>query len=154
MDISQIKVDSKAQEEGEWRDHPYFPGVRVNVRSAHSKAFKKRRAQLQNGIPRRQRGTGDAILVQEEIDQQAQCVLVLGFDGITENGEKVEYSPELVTRWSNDPDYRRFFDGVRELSEEIGIAEQSAVEESLGNSRPGSEKASNSRRSTSATASS
>ena len=116
MKLSQIVVDTKAQEEGEWRDHPYFDGVKVLVRSISSEAYRKRQTALQNRLPRRTRKTGDAIAAQLEIDRQARDVLVAGWTGI----DDAEYSEETAREWAKDPKFRRFFDGVYELSLDIG----------------------------------
>ena len=120
---------TQAQEEGEWRDHPYFDGVKVLVRSISSEAYRKRQTALQNRLPRRTRKTGDAIAAQLEIDRQARDVLVAGWTGI----DDAEYSEETAREWAKDPKFRRFFDGVYELSLDIGMAEHEHDETVLGN---------------------
>lgn len=136
MKLSKIIVDTKAQEEGEWRDHPYFDGVSVCVRSIHSEAYRKRRAALMNRLPRKSRPTGDAVALQEDINDMARDALLAGWKGIEGEGENagpIEFSPELAKEWAADDQYRRFFDGVYELALSIGEAEQENDRVALGN---------------------
>ena len=134
MKLSQIAVDVKTQEEGQWREHPSFDGVEVLVRSIHSEPYRKRRALLMNRLPRRQRKIGDAVLAQEDLDREALSACIGGLRGVEdEAGNTVEYSDDLMRDWSKDPRYRVFFDGVRELADEIGTEDEEAIQESLGN---------------------
>lgn len=122
--LSSIAVNVQAQEEGEERDHPYFDGVKVKVRSIHCAAYRRRRTSLMNRLPRRQRKLGDAVEQQERIDRQALAECVTGW-----NFEDVEFSPEMAREMADDPQYRKFWDGVRELAEEIGEGDAEAEAE-------------------------
>lgn len=129
--LSQIIVDLKAQEEGEWREHPNFDGVEVKVRSIHAEAVRKRRAALQNRLPAKRRKLGDAILSNEEIELHVTAACCIGWRGIeAENGDPIEWTEALCRQWSDDPSYRRLFEGIREIADEIGQAEVEAREES------------------------
>ncbi len=134
LKLSDIAVDIKAQEEGEWKEHPQFDGVEVLVKSIHSEAFRKRRALLMNRLPRRTRKIGDAVMAQEDLDREALSACIGDLKGVeAEGGEAIEYNDDLMRQWSKDPIYRVFFDGVRELADEIGSADAEAIEESVGN---------------------
>jgi hypothetical protein len=130
--ISEIVVDVKAQEEGEWLAHPNFDGVEVLVRSVHAEPVRKRRAALQNRLPAKRRKLGDAIISNEDIERQVTAACCIGWRGIeAENGVAIEWSEERSREWAKDPQYRRLFEGIRELAEEIGQAESEAREESV-----------------------
>jgi len=134
MKLSNIAVNVKAQEEGEWKEHPYFDGVDILIKSIHSEAYRKRRAQLMNRLPRRQRKIGDAVLAQEDLDRDSLSACIGGLRGVeNEAGDPVEWNDDMMRDWAKDPKYRVFYDGVRELAEEVGRDEQGAMEESLGN---------------------
>jgi len=134
MKLSQIAVDVKAQEEGQWKEHPTFDGVEVLVKSIHSEGYRKRRALLMNRLPRRQRKIGDAVLAQEDLDRDALSACIGGLRGVEDESDNpIEYSDELMRDWAKNPKYRVFFDGVRELADEIGREDEEAIEESLGN---------------------
>ena len=125
--LSDLIVDVKAQEEGEWRAHPYFDGVEVLVRSIHCEAYRKRRATLYNRLPPKRRKHGDAMELTLRLDREALDACLGGWRGIDE----AEYSPDRAREWSIDPRFRRFWEGVRELAEDIGESEASSREESV-----------------------
>lgn len=130
--LSQIVVNVKAEEEGEWLPHPTFDGVEVKVRSVHAEAVRKRRAALQNRLPQKRRKLGDAIASNEEIERQVTAACCIGWRGIeAENGDAIEWSEALCREWAGDPQYRRLFEGIRELADEIGQSEADEREESL-----------------------
>jgi hypothetical protein len=130
MKLSRIVGNAKIEEEGEWRDHPSFDGVEILVRSIHCQDYRKRRAKLMNRLPQMRRKLGDAVLTQEEIDRQALPECLLGWRGIEdEAGKAVEYSKDLARTWAADPTYRKFWEGVLELANEVGEAHAEAVEQ-------------------------
>ena len=130
--LSEIMVDVKAQEEGQRLPHPIFNGVDVLVRGDQCEKARKRRALLQNRLPQKRRKTGDALLAHEEIERLVTAEMCGGWWGIEgEDGKPIEYTEERCREWAALPEYRRFFEGIRELAAEIGNAETEVHEESL-----------------------
>jgi hypothetical protein len=128
MKLESVQIDTQAQEEGEWREHPYFDGVTVRVRGSSSEPVEKRRAALLNRQPMRRRvKTGDAWLDGRRIEWlcTAECLLdVKGIDDVT-------YTADIGREWAIDPRMRRFMEGARELADEIGVRETEAHEEAV-----------------------
>ncbi|HEX9639810.1 MAG TPA: hypothetical protein VGB13_00695 [Candidatus Krumholzibacteria bacterium] len=127
MKLSQIQLDTKAIEEGEWRDHPFFDGIQVLVRGSSCEAVEARRRHLLNRRPNRRMKVGDAVIESRKIEAlcTAECLLdVKGIDDVT-------YSVELGREWATDAGMVRFMEGVRELADEIGTAESAAHEDSV-----------------------
>ncbi len=127
MKLEQVQVDHKAMEEGEWRDHPFFDGISVLVRSSTCDTVEKRRTQLLNRLPNKRRKVGDSLAETRKIEAlcTSECLIdVQGFDDVT-------YSSDIGRAWATDPKMRRFMEGVRELADEIGQEEQEALEDSI-----------------------
>lgn len=134
MKLSEIVVDVQQQEEGVWRSHPYFDGVDVLVRSVHCKAYRQREAALWNRLPRKTRKPGEMAELIRRISQEALAECVLGWRGIEDDaGAPLEFDAARAREWAEDHSgrYRRWWEGVRELADEIGQAEDEAREESL-----------------------
>ena len=136
MRLSEMAVDVKLQEEGEWFDHPIFEGVRVCVRSVHSEAYKRRNRQLLNRLPPRSvRKRGDSVEAFEEIQLRllAEAALVgwTGVDG--EDEEPLEFSPEKAAEILKKPEYRKFAAGIAECANQAGDRDEAWLEEDAGN---------------------
>lgn len=135
MKLSQIAIDVKAEEEGEWKDHPYYDGVRVLVRGINCERYRKRHTALLNREKVRRRKLGDALERQERINREALAECLAGWEGVEdEAGNAIEWSLDLAREWATAPKFRRFFDGVRELAEEIGESDAEGREAALGES--------------------
>jgi len=131
--LSQIAVDVQAEDEGEWRDHPYFEGVKVLVRSQECDAYQRAQRELLNGRQLRRTKLGDATQDGKEITRRLMPVLIRGWRGIDE----AEYSEETAKSWVEDDvlwkKSRLFWDGIVELAQDVGEDEAEAHEEALGN---------------------
>ena len=133
MKLSKIHVDVQAQEEGQWLDHPRFPGVQVKVRSIHSEAYRRKVFALQNAYPVRRLKRGELAKNAEHVQRYSMPTLCLGWKGI----EDAEYSEEVAKSWVEDDvlwkKSRLFWDGIVELAQDVGEDEAEAHEEALGN---------------------
>lgn len=133
-----VRTNPTARDQGKWREHPYFPGVEVCVRSANSKAFEDRQSDLWA------ERTGSRRISRKRSQRMARAILreaadalidgeAGGWKGITDAGVEVPYTPERAREWARDPQYEDFYRGVLELSDLRAQEEAEEREESLGN---------------------
>lgn len=110
MKLSEMMVDKKAQEEGEWVD--WRDGVRVKVRSAETAAYSKLHEKLQKPYANILRHGGRIPREKTEeilIQCLAECVLV-DWDGIIDDdGKPIKYTPEKALKFLTEAiDFRDF----------------------------------------------
>lgn len=100
MEISAIKGRSKAMEEGHWVDGlPGFPGVRLLVRSATAPVVRSALSKALRDVPKDKLAEDgsipDDLSTQIDADVLASVGL-LGWEGITNGGKPVKFSPKVA----------------------------------------------------------
>lgn len=136
MDIGKLKAASERVEDGEWiGDIPNLGDAELLVRSLASPSVKRPLARAMRLVPKAGRTKDGSILphVQDRIDREivAEHVL-LGWRGLTEDGEPVEYSRALAYEWLAIP---LFAEAVQAAINRATGKAMTALEELRGNSQ-------------------
>ena len=137
MKMKDVAVDSGRAETGAWVDDiPDMEGLRLKVRGANNKDWRRLQMKLIQAVPRKRRMTGN--LDPEDADRITNvCLLdtcLLDWEGLDgDDDQPLPYSRETAKKLLTDPDYRRFRDAVSWAANLI--AEQNAAdhEEDAGN---------------------
>lgn len=146
MEISEIRRDASKVASGQWVDDiPNMGDLRLCVRGlqcAQARALRERKERRVDRSGRDRDGTilpkvRDAILAEVMLE-----VILLDWDGITDNGKPVPYSKELAKEWLTNPDFVAFQDAVawsgivveRGNREDQESLEKNSVTPSTGNS--------------------
>ena len=134
VNLSSLKVDAKAQEEGEWVDLPTLgEGVAVHTRSLHCRSYRRMLSRLSRKQTQRVIRGGDVDPVQNDIITArcfAETLIVQDDSGIAwrglndEAGNPIPYDKELVFEWLTDPSYRKVADAFAWAASEVGDAEK------------------------------
>jgi hypothetical protein len=156
MKLTDLSIEIKKAEDGEWFPHPYFEGVDVCIRSNESDHYVSFITGEVEKIPRGLKGK-ELEEAQQKVVDRATAQLVAGWRGI----DDAEYTPDTAERWATTREVKKgfrldpaFFLGVRELSDKSGRRDKAALKASAKNSRKGSRTGSRTRRSTPANGSS
>jgi hypothetical protein len=122
MDLSSLIEDADVMEQGGWvGDIPTLEGVRLKVRSNRSNAYRKAEAQAIDRIPRQQKVHGVSIeRVQAQQDSLLKDVVLLGWEGITQNDAPLPFTRENVDKLMAAAPFR---DGVIYAAGLIGSLE-------------------------------
>jgi hypothetical protein len=116
MKLSDIKVDPKLIEQGDWVDDiPELPGIRIKARGANNSDYRLLEAKLVRQIPRAKRAEGVSPADQDRIAGQLLLeTVVLDVDGLTEDdGETpIKYTRPLGEKLLLDPEFRVFQAGA------------------------------------------
>jgi hypothetical protein len=116
MKLSDIKVDPKLIEQGDWVDDiPELPGIRIKARGANNSDYRLLEAKLVRQIPRAKRAEGVSPADQDRIAGQLLLdTVVLDVDGLTEDdGETpIRYTRTLGEKLLLDPEFRVFQAGA------------------------------------------
>jgi hypothetical protein len=137
MKMKDMAVDSGRAEEGAWVDDiPDMEGLRLKVRGANNKDWRKLQQKLIQAIPRKRRMSGN--LDPEDADRITNlCLLntsLLDWDGFDGDDDKpLPYSQETAKTLLTDPDYRRFRDAVAWAANWVAEQSKEDVEEDAGN---------------------
>lgn len=132
MDISTIKVDTDAIENGAWvTDIPEMGDVSFKVRGASSKAFTEHMAALSKKIPRSQRDrrgnplpeVARGLMVDGIVD-----VLLLDWKGLTENGKPLPFSKDRARKLLSDPAFAPLRNAVNWAVSSVGAPAGGAIE--------------------------
>jgi hypothetical protein len=133
MKISELEVDPKVIEEGRWiGDIPGLSGVRLKVRGANNKDWRRMAMRLVNAVPRKDRING---LDPEHSDRiNAQVILATGlldWEGIEDDdGNPIPYDKKKAALYLVGEKFRSGVMYACDLVSE-GISEE--VEEIAGN---------------------
>jgi len=138
MKISEIEVDTKAENEGEWVESPRYPGVWAKVRSIHNPDF-RRNQQIEATKTRRKYGSQP---VPPEVQDRVFARLVvdhvlLDLQGLEDSsGKEIKLSRDFGIEIMSDPKYRRLADFISWAAEYVGENHSEELEETAGNSEP------------------
>lgn len=139
MEVTKLQKDTKAAKRGVW--FPFGETARVRIAQWQNKEHAKFLRDVGRKYGRRlSSGAMNEAQARKIMADQWQFV-VTGLEGFTENGEPVEWSVELITRWAENVEYEDFFDDCREIAQDDQnylketITEMEAAEE-LGKESP------------------
>lgn len=116
MKLTEIKIDSTKRDNADWVDNiPELQGVRLKVRAAENKDWRKLRQVLVDSIPRKYKVGGR--LRPEDQDNLISTLLrdaaLVDWEGLeNEDGSPLPYSKEAAGKFLFDPDLEKFRDGV------------------------------------------
>ena len=137
MDINSLSVDIDAIQEGQWvGDLPGMGDLRLRVRGFMSPKVQSLRARKLRALPKVDRERDGqpkfeaALRVTAEVLHEA---VLLDWDGLSDGGKPVKYSPDLARQWITDPSFQRFADAVAMAAQIVDNGDAEAVEEMAGN---------------------
>lgn len=134
MKISELEVDPKLIEEGKWVSNiPELTGVRLKVRGANNKDWRRLAQRLINAVPRKLRVNG--ILDPDEADRISATILLmtglLDWEGIEDDaGQPIPYDKKKAAQYLAGD---RFRAGVQFACEQVAQGIEDDVEEIAGN---------------------
>ena len=134
MKISELEVDPKLIEEGKWVSNiPELTGVRLKVRGANNKDWRRTAQRLINAVPRKLRVNG--ILDPDEADRISATILLmtglLDWEGIEDDaGQPIPYDKKKAAQYLSG---ERFRAGVQFACEQVAQGIEEEVEEIAGN---------------------
>ena len=99
-------------DDGAWMDVPDWPGVRLMVRSIETKDYQQQRELL---VQRRMKDLRRAPTTPEMEPALSKLVarhLLRGWEGLSEGGKPLDYSPETALEKLSDPAYSDLKDQV------------------------------------------
>lgn len=115
MKLSGLKINAKVAEQGAWVDNiPELGEIRLKVRAAGNRDWRRLQAKLIAAVPRKHRVDG---LDPDEQDRiNAICILqagLLDWDHLEgDDGQPLPYSKETASKLLNDPEMVKFRDGA------------------------------------------
>lgn len=134
MKISELEVDQKIVEEGTWVSNiPELSGVRLKVRGANNRDWRRMAMRLINAVPRKQRANG--ILDPDEADRISATILLqtglLDWEGIeADDGQPIPYDKKKAATYLAGERFRR---GVQYACEQVAEGIEEQIEEIAGN---------------------
>lgn len=134
MKISELEVDQKVVEEGKWVSNiPELPGVRLKVRGAQNKDWRRMAQRLVNAVPRKLRVNG--ALDPDESDRISATILLvtglLDWEGIEDDaGTPIPYDKKKAAQYLSG---ERFRTGVQFACDLVAQGIEDDVEEIAGN---------------------
>jgi hypothetical protein len=134
MKISELEVDQKIVEEGKWVSNiPELTGVRLKVRGANNKDWRRTAQRLINAVPRKQRVNG--MLDPDEADRISAAILLmtglLDWEGIEDDaGQPIPYDKKKAAQYLAG---ERFRAGVQFACEQVAQGIEEEIEEIAGN---------------------
>lgn len=139
MEISTLKRDSASISSGQWvGDIPGMGDVRLRVRGLTSPMVTQTRARLERKIPRDQRerdGSLKAEVALNVFGQVLHQVVLLDWDGLTDEGKPIPYDKALAEQWLTDPDFAFFGDAVVWAAQIVDKGRVEDAEATKGNSK-------------------
>lgn len=137
MNISDLKVDSKAIAAGQWvSEIPDLGDVRLRVRGMSSPEVAALLSKKQRAVPKKERDRDGqpkmeaSIRILSEVLHEA---VLLDWEGITDGGKKVPYSSARAKEWLTNPDFRQFADGVAFAARAVDRGHFEKVDDAAGN---------------------
>lgn len=132
MDLSALKVNSTAAEQGDWvRDIPGLGDIAFKVRGNTNSDARRRRSELINALSFSQRKDPkalDAVSVKVIVE-----TVLLDWSGLTDAGVAIPYSREKATELLSNPDYVDFANGVAWAAASVGTDASDKIETDAGN---------------------
>jgi hypothetical protein len=135
MELSEQKIDLVKLEEGDWVEKiPEGGNLRLKVRGAENKAWRRMQDKLINAVPRNRRVNG---IDPEDRDRiTAQLLLntcLLDWDGLHIDGVPVPYSKEKAKELLTDPQWIVFRNAVSWAANVVATQRHAEIEEDAGN---------------------
>lgn len=116
MDVAGLKRDSTKIAVGTWIDDiPNMGDLRLHVRGLSCPAARTLRDRLERKVDRTDRDRDGTILpaARDRILSEILLeVVLIDWDGVTQNKKPLPYSKELAKEWLTNPDYQNFQDAV------------------------------------------
>lgn len=137
MKISSVKVDVVKVEEGVWVENiPELEGVKLRVRGAGNRDWKRMMQRLVASVPRQKRRNGN--IDPDEMERILGTVMLetglLDWSGIEGDDDKpIPYSKEKAKEYLLDPQWQVIRDGVSWACNFVGRDVEEAVEDISGN---------------------
>lgn len=137
MKISSVKVDLNKIEQGEWVDNiPELTGVRLKVRGANNKDWRRLQQTMIAAVPRRKRVNGN--ISPDEIDRINAILLrdagIVDWEGIEDDaGDPIPYSKEKSNEYLTDPEFVVFRDGALWACQVVGTAVDEDISDTAKN---------------------
>lgn len=134
MKISELEVDQKIVEEGQWVSNiPELTGVRLKVRGSNNRDWRRMAQRLINAVPRKHRVNG--VLDPDEADRISATILLntglLDWEGIEDDeGKPIPYDKKKAAQYLAG---ERFRAGVQFACEQVAQGIEDEVEEISGN---------------------
>jgi hypothetical protein len=134
MKLSNMKVDHKRSEEGEWvKNIPEMEDLELRVRGQSCVSARVMRNKLLRGLPAKVRNDPNGLPI-EVLDRMEAtiCVDVLLLEW--RHLDDIPYSKEKAAELLNDPDLATFREAISWAANRVGRQEAAAKEAELGNS--------------------
>ncbi len=134
MKISELEVDQKIVEEGNWVSNiPELPGVRLKARGSNNRDWRRLAQRLINAVPRKLRVNG--ILDPDEADRISATILLmtglLDWEGIEDDdGQQIPYDKKKAGQYLAGERFRR---GAQYACDQVAEGIEEQVEEISGN---------------------
>lgn len=137
MDIKDLYFDAKRSSEGTWvGDLPEMGDLRLKVRGLRCPEYRNRMERELRRVPRKLRDSTNEVLFDERLRITSKLVhevLLLDWDGLTNDGKPLKYDPKLAAVWCTDPNYRRFADAVVYAASIADNASADTAQDAVGN---------------------
>lgn len=138
MELSSLKRDTAAVEGGQWvGDIPNSAGLRLRVRGMSSKAFQATLSRLTRGLSREDRERDGSPTAEASVRVLGEAIgdcILLEWDGLTEVGEPLAYTPERAKAMLPDPKFEPFLDCVVWAARVVDNGRATVAEETGKNS--------------------
>ena len=141
MKLSDAAIDIDRLENGAWVEnlHELFPelaGLKVKVRGANNRDWRKLHSKLLDAVPRKKRMNGG--LDPDEQDRVTNTLLLnvalIDWDGLDrDDGQPIPYNKDDAAKILNDPQYRKIRDGVLWAANVVADQQAAEVEEDAKN---------------------
>lgn len=140
MDIKKLRKDSAGIASGLWVAIPQLGNLRLKVRGWNAREVARFRTSLERAAwtdPANLEESGSELLFDVSYSITARVLLekvLVGWDGLEDDGEAVPYSYELATQLLTDPDFEDFQNACAWASQQVSIGNGKRDEELVGNS--------------------
>lgn len=137
MDIKDLKKNSSNIAAGVWvGDIPDMGSLRLLVRGLSSPAVSTARSLKERSVPRKGRLRDGTLKHTEALRISAEIlyeVVLLDWDGITNDGKPVKFDKALAKEWLTDPDYQDFANATAWAAMLVDRGEAETTEDVAGN---------------------
>lgn len=137
MEIKDLFVSHKTVESGAWvGDIPDLGEVRLKVRGLRSPQYREALERETRKVPRKMQDSNGAPLLSERLRIASKLmheVVLLDWDGLTNEGKPVPYDKALAKEWCTNPDYGHFAEAVAYAASKVDQGRADTEEEVAGN---------------------
>lgn len=137
MDFNALKRDSAAIAAGVWvSDIPEMGDLRLKVRGLSSPVATALRQRKERAAPKTDRDRAGRLKPEASVRVTAEVLLevvLIDWDGLTDNGKPVPYSREVAEKLLTDPDFLPFADAVAWAATVVDRGEAEKAEDAAGN---------------------